>query len=122
MCSKETPRSVNSSDLIFVLTTTDDIDEARKLAEQLVDEKLAACVSISPPVLSIYRWGDKIEKEDEFMLLIKTVKTNYQRIEGFIKKNHSYDVPEILCFPVQGAEKDYGNWLRENTGSPGKGA
>jgi periplasmic divalent cation tolerance protein len=102
---------------MVVLTTIDDSDKADQLARQLVAQKLAACVSISSPVKSVYRWKKKIETEMECQLIIKTRKTLYPAVELFIRENHPYDVPEIISFNIEDVASDYRDWLLENTES-----
>ena len=84
------------------------------MAELLVKEKVAACVSISPHVVSVYQWKGKLETEEEVMLFIKTTRANYPNVEKVIKNNHSYDVPEIIVLPVLEAEEKYGLWVKES--------
>lgn len=100
---------------ILVITTTNSPREAENLAEVLVEKKVAACVSISSPVVSIYRWQKKLERESEFMLLIKTVSERYSQVESLIRQHHSYDVPEIMAVPIEKIEKNYGEWIDNNT-------
>ena len=103
------------TEFIIVITTTNNAEEAEKLAGLLVGQKAAACVSISSAITSLYRWKNNVEKEQEFMLLIKTVKGNYQAVERLIRQNHSYEVPEIIALPVISGEEKYLHWLAENT-------
>ena len=99
---------------IVILTTASTKTEADKIATKLVREKLAACINIIPNIKSIYRWKDKINKDSEYLLIIKTV----QRVEEEIFKNicklHSYDTPEMISIPVTGGEKNYLNWLSKS--------
>lgn len=112
------PREIlnnKNSDFILVITTTNELAEAKKIAEFLVNKKAAACVSISSQVLSIYQWKGKIEMEEEVMLFIKTMRNNYSLVESMIQELHSYEVPEILAIPIEFAEKDYSLWLRQSS-------
>lgn len=79
-----------------------------------MEKKAAACVSVSSPVSSYYRWQGRIENEQEIVLLIKTLKNNYSLVEKLILENHSYELPEILALPVELADRDYFKWLSEN--------
>lgn len=105
----------NSGAYSLIITTTNDRDEAKRIAELLVKKGAAACVSISSPVNSIYKWEGRIEVENEFMLFVKTVKQNYSIIETLIKENHSYEVPEIITLPIENGEENYLNWLAGNS-------
>ncbi len=100
---------------ILIISTANSLDEAEKMAELLVKEKTAACVSISSPVLSVYQWRDNVETEKEVMLFIKTVEGNYQKVERMILENHSYEVPEIIALPIVNGEEKYLRWLRDNS-------
>jgi periplasmic divalent cation tolerance protein len=96
----------------LVLTTAGSRDEARLIAENLVDRKLAACVNVVPGVLSIYRWKEKREEQQEWLLLIKTTAGAYERVRDAIKEIHSYDLPECLCLAVENGSAAYLDWLQ----------
>jgi periplasmic divalent cation tolerance protein len=86
-------------------------EDGARLAALLVERELAACVQILPPVVSIYRWQGAIERANEVLLLIKTTRTAYPRLETTIKENHPYQTPEIVALPVEAGLNDYLNWL-----------
>lgn len=100
---------------LLVLCTCPDEDSARTLSDSLVQEKLAACVSIVNPISSIFTWQGRIDTEQESLLLIKTTETAYSALEQAIKQRHPYEVPEIIAIPVQRGSAEYLNWIRENT-------
>jgi periplasmic divalent cation tolerance protein len=100
--------------MIIILTTYSDEKRAEKAAEDLLEEELAACVNILPISKSVYRWKGKIEKEKEFLLLIKTKERAYRRIEKYLKENHPYDTPEILFLKIDGGNKDYLKWADDS--------
>ena len=104
-----------ASDHIIVLTTTNLEDEANRIADILIGRGMAACVSILPPMRSVYRWKNKIEREEEFLIVIKSVAVNYPLIEQTIQENHSYEIPEIIAIPAAFIEDGYGGWLRKNS-------
>jgi len=106
----------NKEEYTLIISTINSLEEAEKLAEMLVKEKTAACVSVSSPVLSIYRWKDNVETEKEVMLFIKTTRENFPKVERLILENHSYEVPEIIAIPILYGEKRYLTWLSANTG------
>ena len=99
--------------VVVVWTTTPDLKTARKLARLLMDRKLAACVSFREGFESVYRWKGNIERASEVLLLIKTSASRLALLEKVIRKNHSYDVPEFLVFPVSKVSAEYGAWLRD---------
>ena len=96
------------------MTTTNDAMEAERLAHQLVRQGLAACVQ-SASVTSQYLWEGKLEHQAEFLLFIKTVASRYAQVEEFLRRTHSYSVPEIAMLPVAGGSDDYLSWLRRNS-------
>jgi len=98
-------------DALVVLTTLDKQDDGERLARLLVERELAACVQILPPMISIYRWQGAVERASEILLLIKTTRPAYQRLETVIKENHPYQTPEIIALPVEAGLGDYLSWL-----------
>ena len=80
------------TDKVLVLTTAGSEAEARKIANQLVERRLAACVNIIPRIQSVYRWEGKVETAEEFLLIIKTTKA--RSTEEAIRELHSYELPE----------------------------
>lgn len=104
---------------VLVLTTVGSRDAAQILARHLVEQHLAACVSISGPILSIYRWKGVIEKGEEFQLLIKSLSSNVPSIEQSLNTFHrnrpdGYELPELLVVPLSGGSAAYLDWLRSN--------
>jgi len=97
-----------------VITTCGSSEEGEKLASQLVESKLAACVQLSS-ITSYYRWEGKVNRDPEYKLVIKTRKALYDQLANFIKENHSYDVPEIIELPIQSGSKEYLSWIDEVT-------
>ncbi|AVP87288.1 CutA protein [Candidatus Phycorickettsia trachydisci] len=85
----------------IVYTTIDSIENARKLARQVVELKIAACVNIIPNGLSIYFWEDKIEESPECFLLFKTSKTNVLKLKKWLIANHPYSIPAVLDAQVE---------------------
>ncbi len=98
-----------------ILTTCGSSDEAEELAGSLVNQRLAACVQITS-VTSFYRWEDEVARDHEYLLLIKTPSAKYDDVEQFIKKNHSYDIPEIIRLPVEGGLYEYLHWIDDVAG------
>jgi len=88
--------------------------DAHRIAEALVEERLAACVNVLPALTSYYRWEGKMQQDEESLLLIKTTSDAYGRLERRLKELHPYSVPEILALPVREGSEDYLRWvLRE---------
>jgi periplasmic divalent cation tolerance protein len=104
-------------DFIQVVTTVGKQDEARRIADALVERRLAGCVHIAGPVESVYRWQGKIETATEWQCWIKTRLEHYEAVEAAIRELHSYEVPEILVLPVIAGSASYLKWLADETTS-----
>jgi periplasmic divalent cation tolerance protein len=107
-----------NSDYIVVLTNLPDAESAHKLARYLVELRLAACVNVLSPCMSIYHWKGKIETEKEVPLLIKSKRASYDAVEKAIRESHPYEVPEIIAVPVVDGLPAYLNWLGEVSSAP----
>ena len=103
------------SETVVILVTCASEEEAVKISNALVEERLAACVNLISPVRSIYRWEEKICDEKEWLLIIKTQRKRFQEIETRVKSLHSYSVPEIISLPIVEGSSSYLNWLVEMT-------
>lgn len=95
----------------IVLTTVADKDSADKIAGELVERRLAACVNIVGPMHSIYRWKGATETQQEYLLLIKTTGEQAARLEAAFKELHPYDLPERLELSVEGGSEAYLAWI-----------
>lgn len=104
--------AITAEPLVLVLTTEADEDKADALAQALVEQGLAACVS-RLPVRSTYRWRGELESAQEVQLLIKTTRDGWPRLEQGLRALHSYDTPELLHWEVQ-ASAAYGAWVAES--------
>jgi len=98
----------------LALVTAKDEQEAKRLGEKLVSERLAACVSVVPKMSSVYRWRGEIERADEALILIKTSQEKLDRLIPRIKELHSYEVPEVLVLPIERSSPEYLKWLEES--------
>jgi len=103
------------TEYIQVSTTTGTKAKAGKIAKTLVKQRMAACVQILGPIQSSYWWNGKLEQATEWLCLIKAQSRNYRRIELAIKKDHPYEVPEILALPILHGSKAYLGWIRKET-------
>ncbi|MDO8507708.1 MAG: divalent-cation tolerance protein CutA [bacterium] len=95
--------------MILVYITNPTKEEAKKIAEHLIEKKLIACANIFP-MESLCMWEGKLADEEEFVLLGKTKEENYKKIADEVEKIHSYDVPCILKISME-ANGKYQNWL-----------
>jgi periplasmic divalent cation tolerance protein len=100
---------------ILVLTTVPEDKTGREIGRALVEEKLAACVTVSPAAQSFYRWEGKLCAEEEHILFIKTRASLFKQLEARIKVLHPYKVPEIIALRVEKGSRDYLGWLGEET-------
>ena len=98
-----------------VVTTTGTKEEAQRIAQTLLNARLAACIQIFP-IESFYHWEGKVERGVEFRLEIKTRRRHFQSIEKLITDLHSYQVPEIIEIPVSNGSEEYLRWIDGETG------
>ncbi len=99
------------TDKIVVLSTCETSEQARSIARNLVEKRLAACVNIIPGAHSIYRWKGAIEEASEFVLLIKSRRDLFPALRAELAKTHSYEVPEAIALPIVDGAESYLAWL-----------
>jgi len=112
--------SVEASDAIVVFMTAASGEEATRLAEMLVGAELAACVQILPPMESVYRWQDRVERQSEVLLIAKTLRSKFEELDREVRAMHSYEVPEVAAVPVRAISQPYLDWLMETIESSPK--
>ena len=100
---------------MMVFTTTESLAEAERIGRILVEEKLAACVTILPGATSIYHWEEKLQVSPEFQLLIKSRSGLWKRLHKRLKALHSYKTPELFAVKMQKSDRHYADWLKANT-------
>ena len=100
----------------LILTTHDDLVQARELARYLVEQRAAACVNIIPQLESVFHWENEVQTESEILLLIKTTDTKVEQVKAILEERHSYDVPEIIVFNGEVLHQPYMDWVRECLG------
>jgi periplasmic divalent cation tolerance protein len=103
---------------ILVLSTVPDEGKGLEIARALVDERLAACVTVLTRATSVYRWEGKTVEEGEFVLLIKTRAERYVELEARLKALHPYTLPEVIALPVVRGSEAYLSWLAAETTDP----
>jgi periplasmic divalent cation tolerance protein len=111
---------VSDGKYCLVLITCPNNQEAERLARSLVEKHLGACVQITG-ITSYYEWKNKVNKDEERLLSIKTLTQRYDEIEQFITRHHSYDVPEIIAIPIQNGSNAYLHWIDEIVTNPVNG-
>jgi len=104
---------------IQILTTVGKREDAERIAQTLVQRRLAGCVQIVGPISSVYWWKSKIEKAEEWLCLIKSEEALYNEVEEAIKKIHPYETPEIIATPIVTGSKEYFRWLDQELGKSG---
>ncbi len=97
---------------VVVLVTASSQEEAVKLANLVVEARLAACATVIPQVRSIYRWEGKIHDDQEALIVFKTASRSFSALEEAIRCHHSYSVPEIIALPIILGSQPYLDWLR----------
>lgn len=100
---------------LVVFVTTSNKDEAARLADALVSERLAACVNVVPAIESVYRWEGKVTRDSEVLLIIKTTAERYPELERRVKELHSYSTPEVIALKIEQGSEQYLKWLRDST-------
>jgi periplasmic divalent cation tolerance protein len=100
---------------LLVITNLPDRAAAERLADTLIDGRLAACVNILSPCRSVYRWKGEVQHDEEFPLLIKTTRERYAALEQAIRAGHPYELPEIIAVPVERGLPGYLDWVTEQT-------
>ena len=100
---------------LLVLTNLPDRETAEKLAEQLVAQRVAACINILSPCRSVYRWQGAVRHDEEHPMLIKTTSERYAALEKAIRAAHPYELPEIVAVPIERGLPAYLDWVGKET-------
>ena len=100
------------SGVVVVLSTVGRAEDADRIARALVEERLAACVNVVRGLVSVYRWKDAVEREEELLLVIKTRAERARDLEARLLALHPYELPEVLVVPVAGGHAKYVDWIR----------
>lgn len=103
------------SNYILLLNTCPNLESARETARLLVQKKLAACVNLIPGVISFYVWREKLNEDEEVLLLIKTQRERYPEILRFFQAHHPYDVPELISLDIEKGLPAYLDWIKKAT-------
>ena len=102
------------TDKRIVLTTCNSEEEAGKIAQYLVENRLAACVNIVPQVRSIYRWQNQVDSALEWLLTIKTTERLFAQVSDAIRRLHSYEVPECIMLAIEDGSRSYLQWIDDS--------
>lgn len=93
------------------MVTTASRNEAEKIAQSLLNKRLIACANIIGPIFSLFHWSGMVEKNKEYLVLMKSHKNLFEELSETVKRLHSYEVPEILAFPIMDGSEEYLDWL-----------
>ena len=113
--------AAHMSDVLYyqVSTTTDTREAAAALAESAVEARLAACAQVLGPITSTYWWAGKVERSEEYLVLLKTTARRAEALQAHLVAQHSYDVPEVIQTPITAGNPAYLSWVGEETRAEG---
>ena len=101
---------------LIVLTTIGNAEQGRRIARELVEARLAACVTCFPGLVSVYRWSRRVEEDGEMLLMMKTTGERVEELKAHLLRVHPYEIPEFLVLPVRDGGEPFLRWLGESTG------
>jgi len=104
-----------ATDCIAVLVTVGSRDEGARIADALVSEELAACVTLVGPIQSVYRWQGAVQRDEELLLIVKTRAALFEPLAARVRELHSYETPEVIALPITAGSQAYLDWLRGAT-------
>ncbi len=99
------------TDKIVVFSTCDSAEEAERLARQLVETRLAACVNVIPRIMSYYRWKEQVQTSTEWLLVIKSSRDLFEQVRLRLETSHSYELPEVMALPIVAGSPNFLAWL-----------
>lgn len=102
------------TDKRIVLSTAGSEEEARRIAQALVERRLAACVNIVGPIHSVYRWKGAVESAPEHLLILKTTAAAFPRVRDAIRELHSYELPECVMLQIEDGGEEYLRWITDS--------
>ena len=103
------------SEICLVYSTFGNLDDAKRVGKTLVEERLAACVNIIPKIHSFYWWKEKIEEDEESILIAKITSENADKVVERIRELHPYELPAILVIPLIKVLKDFADYVKSET-------
>jgi periplasmic divalent cation tolerance protein len=98
---------------VIVLSAVGAPPDAERIARALVEERLAACANVVPGVVSVYRWKGVVERENELLLVIKTLADRVEALKARLLELHPYELPEVVVIPIGGGHKAYLEWIAD---------
>ena len=112
---------MDAKEAIAVFIAAANSEEAARLADMLLERRLAGCVQILPEMESVYRWQGKIERQKEVLLIAKTTKSRFDELESNVRAVHSYETPEIVALPLTAGSPPYLEWLNSSVNADAEG-
>jgi periplasmic divalent cation tolerance protein len=106
------------TDKVLVLSTAGSQAEAARIAEELLERRLAACVNVIGRAQSFYLWEDKLQRAEEYLMLIKTVRAREEQVRAAIRELHSYELPEMISISIDDGSPEYLKWMDSCVGGP----
>jgi len=100
----------NEENVVIFITTSMD-EEAKKIANMLLEQRKVACVNILPKITSLFWWQGRLDSAQEHLLIVKTQASLLKEVVRLVRENHSYEVPEIIAVPIIGGNPDYLEWI-----------
>ena len=107
-------------DIKLIYCTTGSVEEARGIAEKVVQERLAACANILPAMQSVCQWEGRLQQSEESVLLLKTPAGRVEALIGRVRELHTYDCPCIIVLPVEQGSAPFLDWIRSETSPQGE--
>jgi periplasmic divalent cation tolerance protein len=107
--------SARLAEYVQVQTTTDSRAEALELSRAVVDARLAACAQVAGPIASTFWWDGAVQREEEWLILLKSPADRFAELAAFLTSRHSYDEPEIVAVPIVAGSVAYLSWVRDET-------
>jgi periplasmic divalent cation tolerance protein len=104
------------SKCLIVITTVSNKEIGQEIAKSILEERLAACITISSSSISSYWWKDEITQEEEFILFIKTMSALFPQLKEKIVELHPYEIPEVIALPITDGYEKYLDWIEQETG------
>ncbi len=108
------------TDKIVVLVTVGSVREGKKIARALLESRLAACVNMTAPIQSLFRWEGKVASAREHLLVIKTTRGRFKHVRSMVCEIHSYKTPEIVSLPITDGSAEYLQWIEDSVTHPGR--
>lgn len=109
--SKASMATSSTTPFAVCYVTAPDETIAKKLAHEIIEKQLAACVNVVPSITSVYSWEGKINEDSEVLLIVKTRKTRVDALSEFIRSNHPYSVAEVISVPIENGNPPYLDWI-----------